>query len=631
MASNTSTPLPYGLSFHDKIVNFSLYTKNATSVDLVLEHPKNGSIQKMALSADKNKSGLIWHIALPYSSVKGYFYSYLLDKKIEVLDPYAQVLNAGCHWGEGAKPGKVKGIVLEPETFDWQEVSSPGLKMHELIIYEAHVRGFTQKADVENPGTFLGMIEKIPYLKSLGINAIELMPIHEFNETEYPKVGLFNFWGYSPLSYFAFMQRYATKPAQALTEFKQLVKALHQAGIEIIIDVVYNHTAEGGQSGPVYNLKALDPHYYLLDSNQHLVDYSGCGNTLDANHFPSLHMILESLKFMAIECHVDGFRFDLASTFYRDAKGTLAHPPIINALIEDPILSQKKLIAEAWDARGLYQVGAFPKPFAEWNGAYRDKVRQFLKNDPHSKGAFADAIAGTFSLYQKKCPQDSINFITAHDGFTLRDLVSYNHKHNLANGENNRDGNDANFSYNWGHEGETKDPAILKIRDQIQRAALSILLLSLGTPMLLMGDEYGHTRNGNNNAWCHDNDLNYFQWDKLDNDKIQMIAHLIELRKKIPALKGFHFLDKKEATWHGLKLNDPAWSRDDGYLALQLHPDFFIIFNMSKDNKTVILPEGTWYEVFNSTHSPHQVHGKIEAHHFLIESHSVSVLCQKNL
>jgi glycogen debranching enzyme GlgX len=629
MNTKSGSPSPLGLSFEGDQVNFSLHVHEGISCTLLIYDRKNNLKYTLPLNPQLNKTGSIWHISLDYASIKEMGYEYLINDKHKILDPYAKFLNTSTKWSEGAKPGHVKGLVLKPDPFDWEQTECPNQPLKDLIIYEMHVRSFTIEAKVKHPGTFLGIIEKIPHFKALGINAIELMPIHEFNECENPHAGLYNYWGYSPLAYFAFMQRYGSTPGNVLNEFKMLVKALHKEKIAIIIDVVYNHTAEGGKNGPHYHFKDLDPHYYLKDHHGEFVDYSGCGNTLDANHFPSYKMILDSLKYLAVDCHVDGFRFDLASTFYRSNHEVLSHPRIMESILDDPVLSKKILIAEAWDARGLYQVGKFPKPFADWNGAYRDKVRAFLKHDHHSKGAFADAVSGTHSLYGSKTPDLSINFITAHDGFTLHDLFSYNHKHNLANGENNRDGSDQNLSYNCGHEGPTTDPVILDKREKLQSASFAILLLSLGTPMLLMGDEYGHTREGNNNAYCQDNKLNYFLWDKVDNHQIEKIGRLIQIRHHIKRLCSDKFYDSKEISWHGLKYKNPAWDKDDGFLSFHIHDGFFIIFNLSSEKKTILIPEGSWHEIFHSQKNHSETNLELESSHFLVDELSVILLSKK--
>lgn len=624
MQIQSGSPAPFGLSFINGKVNFSLYAPLAKCLDI---HFFENDKLKMSVTFDQhlNKSGSIWHCLVDAKDIMELEYLYFIDNKTYVLDPYAKYLNTSNIWGEGAKPFKTKAKIKKDNLFEWDNIRPPNHKLSDLIIYEMHTRSFTMNASVEFPGTFLGILEKIPHLKELGINAIELMPIHEFNECEVPFEGLYNYWGYSPISYFSFMGRYATKKGHVLNEFKTLVKELHKHDIAVIIDVVYNHTGEGGKSGPVYNLKALDPHYYIVDKNTHFIDYSGCGNTLDANRFPSMHLILESLKYLAVECQVDGFRFDLGSTFFRDAQGYLPHSPIIEAIKQDPILSQKILISEAWDAAGLYQVGKFPKPFADWNGAYRDKVRAFLKGDHHSKGGFADALSGTCSLYFEKSPSLSINFITAHDGFTLHDLFSYNSKHNLANNEDNRDGANHNISHNFGCEGPTHNENILKIRHNLMRLSFATLFLSLGTPMILMGDEYGHTRGGNNNAWCQDNNLNYFLWDKISLEMNAYIHSLSLLRKKIKRLCKDEFYTKSEISWHGPDFKHIPWDAHDGFLSYLLNEKYLVMFNTSQNEKTVVIPEGPWRCLLNSHLNHNQSDELLEVSHFVISSYCCCV------
>lgn len=618
-------PAPYGLSFENNNVNFSLYAPFARFVEIHF-FEKNQLKFTIPLDPNRNKTGFIWHCSCPLGNLEELEYLYFIDNKHYVLDPYAKFLNTSNRWGDGAKPIKTKAIIKQESHFEWDNVLAPKHKLNELVIYEMHTRSFTQHADVNNPGTFLGIIEKIPHLKALGINAIELMPIHEFNECEVPFEGLYNYWGYSPISYFCLMGRYAAHKGHVLNEFKTLVKELHKENISVIIDVVYNHTAEGPSNGPIYNLKILDPHYYIIDQHHHFIDYTGCGNTLDANRFPSLHLILESLKFLAVNCHVDGFRFDLGSTFYRDSHGFNPHSRIIEAISQDPILSQKLLISEAWDAAGLYQVGKFPKPFADWNGAYRDKVRSFLKNDPHSKGGFADAISGTCSLYFEKGPSYSINFITAHDGFSLHDLFSYNHKHNLANKEDNRDGSNHNLSYNFGIEGQTTDLDIINTRQKLIKLSFAILFFSLGTPMILMGDEYGHTRLGNNNAWCQDNDLNYFQWNKVTPLQVRYINHLIALRKKINRLSEDRFFSKQEISWHGLNFDQVAWDSNDGFLSYLIENTYLILINVSSQSRSHVIPDGKWLQLFDSSGEILDEGIAIDATHFVIKDHSCALL-----
>lgn len=627
MQIQNGSPNPYGISFHEDKVNFSLYASCAKLLEIHF-YKDNQFITSYKLDPELNKTGHIWHCSFEAKDVIHLEYLYLLDNKHYVLDPYAKFLNTSHIWGQGAKVEHTKAVVKKEAVFDWDNVKAPNHKLNELIIYEMHTRSFTKKSSVKFPGTFLGIIEKIPHLKKLGINAIELMPIHEFNECEVPFKGLYNYWGYNPIAYFCLMGRYATQTGHALEEFKTLVKQLHKNNISIIIDVVYNHTGEGGKNGPLYNLKALDPHYYIVDKQGHYIDYTGCGNTLDANRSPSMNLILESLKFLAIECHVDGFRFDLGSTFYRDADGYVPHPRIIDVIKQDPILSHKILISEAWDARGLYQVGKFPKPFADWNGAYRDKVRAFLKNDLNAKGSFADALSGTSSLYFEKSPSYSINFITAHDGFTLADLFSYNEKHNLKNKENNKDGANHNISFNFGIEGPTEDPVILKTRHSLIKLSFAILFLSLGTPMMLMGDEYGHTRDGNNNAWCQDNDLNYFQWDLVSDEMNNYIHNLISLRQKIKRLTQDEFYAKNQISWHGPDFKHIDWQAHDGFLSYLLNDTYLVMFNASATNKTLAIPEGIWHCLLDSENLIHPEQEILDVTHCIISAYSCVVLAK---
>jgi isoamylase len=629
MKTKTGLANPLGLSHCcEGFINFAIHAPQAREIALVF-FEKGQECLKITLDKTLHKTGSIWHIAIEENIVLSKEYLFCIDQAKFVIDPYAKFLNTSSVWGTGAPALMTKAIVRFPEAFDWENTPPPQHKLNELIIYEMHTRSFTIHAKCKNQGTFLGIIEKISHFKALGINAIELMPIHEFNECENPNPGLYNYWGYSPISFFAFMSRYSTKSENVLDEFKTLVRELHKNNISIIIDVVYNHTAEGGINGPTYHFKDLDPEYYLRDKKGHLVDFSGCGNTLNANKNPGMSLILDSLRYLAIECRVDGFRFDLASTFYRDSEQVLHHPRIIEAILDDPVLSKKILIAEAWDAHGLYQVGRFPKPFADWNGAYRDKLRSFLNHFPHAKGGFADALSGTCSLYFEKTPSHAINFITAHDGFTLRDLYSYNTKHNQNNLENNKDGSDHNLSKNYGHEGHTNDPVVEGTRKKMMRLSFALLLLSLGTPMILMGDEYGHTRLGNNNAYCQDNALNYFLWDQLDAEMVSYIRSLIELRKTIKRLQESKFYEKHEVSWHGLSLDDPQWNQDDSVLILHIHTGYLFIINNSSESKQYHLPQGQWYLLFDSNHNKkHSIHPLSSSHH-MIEEHSMLILGDK--
>ena len=437
-------------------------------------------------------------------------------------------------------------------------------RLRDSIIYELHVRGFTRhpSSQVRCPGTFKGVTEKIPYLKRLGITAVELMPVTEFNENETtfvnPQTGerLKNFWGYSPLSFFAPKSGYSSDLEAPLNEFRDMVKALHRAGIEVILDIVYNHTAEGGADGPTTSFRGIDNTiYYLLDPwTRAYLNFSGCGNTCNCNHPIVRNLIMDALRWWVVDMHVDGFRFDLASILGRDANGqVLANPPVVEMIAEDPVLADTKIIAEAWDAAGLYQVGNFSPHhrWAEWNGRFRDDVRAFMCGHPGMVPALATRIAGSSDLYQRhgRRPCNSINFITSHDGFTLADLVSYNEKHNLSNGENNRDGDNHNLSWNSGVEGPTTDKKILALRSRRIRTMAVILLLSQGVPMLVAGDEFGRSQQGNNNAWCQDNAISWLDWSlaEKNREQVRFFRKLIQLRKSHPIFRrdDFFLLDNE--------------------------------------------------------------------------------------
>ncbi len=522
----SGSPYPLGLSIQGDTANFSLFSSHAEKVVLGLLW--DGKRKEVAME----KTGDVWHIGIE-GIPEGARYAYkcfgpkklLFHPELWLADPYAK-LPVDYEWTR----------VELPKPFDWEGVLPPEIGMDELIIYEMHVRGFTRhsSSQVAHPGTYLGMIEKIPYLKKLGVNAVELLPIYDFDRHHGKKEPLVNYWGYNTIHFFAPQPWYAV--SDPVAEFKTLVRELHRNGILVLLDVVYNHTGEGREEESTYNFRGIDdPVYYQLDENGHYRNYTGCGNTFNTNHPVVRKFILDSLHYWAGEMRVDGFRFDLASIFSRDVNGhPMANPPIIREIMEDPILSQKKLIAEAWDAAGLYQLGFFANKgrWSEWNGQYRDIVRRFIKGTEGNAGDFARVLSGSQMIYhESKTPLSSINFITCHDGFCLRDLVTYQHKYNLANGENNQDGNNQNDNWNCGHEGVTDDPKINALREKQMRNFFLALFISQGVPMLLMGDEYGHTRHGNNNPYVLDNEINWFLWDQ-ENEKIfSFVAALIRFRK----------------------------------------------------------------------------------------------------
>ncbi len=470
------------------------------------------------------------------------------------------------------------------DDFDWEGDSALEIPMEDLIIYEMHVRGFTshESSGVKHRGTFAGIIDKIPYLKKLGINCIELMPIHEFDEFEHSRISpvskerLLNYWGYSNIGFFAPKTGYAAtgKFGMQVDELKNLIKILHTNGIEVILDVVFNHTAEGNEKGPYISYRGLDNKtYYMLTPEGYYYNFSGCGNTLNCNNPIVRNMILDCLRYWTSEYHIDGFRFDLAAILGRDQNGAPMHnPPLLETLAFDPILGKVKLIAEAWDAGGLYQVGSFPAwgRWAEWNGKYRDDIRKFLKGEPKSVGAIVQRIQGSPDLYrwQERGSNASINFVTCHDGFTLMDMVSFNEKHNNANGEENRDGGNDNDSWNCGWEGETNDPGINFLRQKQIKNAIAILLVSQGIPMILSGDEMGNTQDGNNNTYCHDNKLSWLDWTLLKKNEgiYNFVNKMIEFRKAHPVFRNPYHLQGRDyvgsgypdISFHGQK----AWSAD---------------------------------------------------------------------
>ena len=485
----------------------------------------------------------------PYDKKKGL----LFDKHKPLLDPYAKAVVGQSEWGQ--KPDAFlgyRGRVVK-NNFDWGITKPSIIPMEDLIIYEMHVRGFTKDASsgVAHPGTFHGIMEKIPYLKELGINAVELMPIFEFDEMRDHRVidgrELLDYWGYNTVSFFAPNTSYASDREynHVGTELKQLIKTLKENGIEVILDVVFNHTAEGNEDGPFFSFKGIDNNvYYMLTPDGNYYNFSGCGNTVNCNHPVVQQMIVECLRYWVTTYRVDGFRFDLASILGRNEDGTpMDKPPLLQTLAFDPILGDVKLIAEAWDAGGLYQVGNFPswKRWSEWNGKYRDDLRDFLKGGYWKAPEAALRISGSSDLYNpfERGTNASINFITCHDGFSLYDLYSYNHKHNEANGWNNTDGSDDNRSWNCGAEGDTKDPLILKLRYRMIKNAFAVLICSRGTPMFLSGDEFCDTRFGNNNPYCQDNLTSWLDWKLLDThrDIFEFCKYMIHFRRNHPAIR----------------------------------------------------------------------------------------------
>jgi len=611
---------PYGATLVPGGVNFAVFSRHAQNVQLVLfKEGHEEPVAEIPLDPSVNRTGDVWHIfvhGVTPSDNYGYRVQgpllprsgHRFQSRAVVLDPYARALSGGHVWGASGLPhGSTNGHGvghlarrgrIVADDFDWEDDVPPRIPLLQTVVYEMHVRGFTRhpSSEVDHPGTFLGLIEKIPYLQDLGITAVQLMPVMEFDELElahkHPGSGesLRNYWGYSPLSFFAPKASYAAHAGQQVREFKEMVRAFHRAGLEVILDVVYNHTGEGNENGPIVSFRGLDNAiYYMLDREGRYYNFSGCGNTFNCNHPVVRDLILDSLAYLVAELHVDGFRFDLATILGRGAGGkVLDDPPLLQHIAEHPVLADTKLIAEAWDAGGLSQIGKFPAwgRWAELNGWFRDDVRRFIRSEPGATAAVAKRICGSLDLYgdaSRHC-HHSINFLTCHDGFTLYDLVSYEKKHNGANGENNRDGWNDNISYNCGHEGPTDNPAVCAIRQRQLRNFLTLLFISQGVPLLLQGDEFGRTQQGNNNAYCQDNEISWLDWTLAEKNAglLRFTQLLIALRKKHFAVSREQFVNR--VSWHGTKLGEPDWTGQKRTLAFQLHgasgqPDFHVLFN----------------------------------------------------
>lgn len=574
-------------------VNFTIHTHGATSCELLLFHRKAEEPYAVIPFPESYRIGFCYSMIVFDLDIEEFEYAYRLDgpydekkglrfdKNKILLDPYARAVTGQSQWGHvnNAQHGYRARVVQS--NFDWGDQRHHSIPMEDLIIYELHVRGFTmdESSGVKHHGTFEGLREKIPYLKELGVNAVELMPIFEFDEMRDVRLidenELIDFWGYNPVSFFAPNTSYCSSMEynREGLELKTLIKDLHDNGIEVILDVVFNHTAEGNEFGPCFSFKGFDNNiYYMLTPDGHYYNFSGCGNTLNCNHPVVRDMILECLRYWVIEYRIDGFRFDLASILGRNDDGTpLSQPPLLRSLAFDSILGNVKLIAEAWDAGGLYQVGSFPswKRWAEWNGRYRDDMRRFLKGDDFLAQTAAARITGSPDLYDPayRGGNASINFLTCHDGFTLYDLYSYNQKHNEANGWGNTDGADDNNSWNCGVEGETDDPAILALRKRLMKNACAVLLCSRGTPMFLSGDEFADTRYGNNNPYCQDNLISWLDWSllKKNKDLFDFFQYMIQFRKDHPVIRKDlepSYLGVPAMSTHGLTPDETNFSGD---------------------------------------------------------------------
>ncbi len=652
-------PFPLGAQVRDGGVNFAVFSRNGTRVILELysKEEDNDPCDSIELDAEQNRTGDIWHIFIPGLKA-GTLYLYRVDGPFEpreghrfnvkelLFDPCAKAVTSTSVFHNLPPTYRTpvdktdieleesrhlyhfpKCVVIDDAAFDWQGDKPINRPLHEDIIYEVHLKGFTAGRDsgVKNPGTYDGFREKIPYLKALGINAVELLPIYDFDGYENtninPRTGdrMKNYWGYSTVSFYAPKASYAADktPGACVSEFKNLVKELHRNNIEVILDVVFNHTAEGNEHGIMLNFRGFDNSiYYTLVGNhkEYYMNYSGCGNTFNCNHPVVRQFILECLRYWVLEYHIDGFRFDLAPILARNTDGSLMHmPPLTNAISEDPILSATKIIAEPWDAGGAYLLGGFPGGrWAEWNDRFRDDIRRFWRGDEYVSTGAATRMSGSSDLFtiSGRSPNHSINYVCCHDGFTMNDLVSYNYKHNEENGEENRDGTDSNWSYNHGYEGPTKNPIIERRRNQQMRNLLLTLLVSIGTPMMLGGDEFRRGQEGNNNAYCQDNALSWFDWSVagLNSSMIEFTKRAIQLRKAHAVFRrSTFFLGNRAGSvpdiqWFNMDGSEPEWSKLSRFLAYELYGqycmnedgkadnDFYIAGNTDRQDAMVTLP-----------------------------------------
>ena len=667
-------PHPSGASLKKGGVNFSIFSRNGTSVHLHIFANECDAEPTVTIPLDpeKNKTGDIWHVfveglkanALYLYTIEGPFEpenGHRFNNKTYLLDPYAKALTNTSFFNSlpyGYTPVSTKEdiekttmlkadtfpkcVVINDEEFDWEGDTPLNYPLRNTILYETHLKGFTKSpsSNVKKKGTYKGLIEKIPYLKELGITSVELLPIHEFDEYENtntnPKTGtrLTNYWGYSTMSFFAPKTSYAANknPGKSVNEFKEMVRELHKNGIEVILDIVFNHTAEGNENGPTLNFKGIDNSiYYILedDNKQWYKNYSGCGNTFNCNHPVVRNFIIDCLIYWVCEMHVDGFRFDLGSILGRDQNGRLMeNPPMLERIAEEPVLRNTKIIAEAWDAGGAYQVGNFPGGrWAEWNDRFRDDFRRYWKGDSHCINGAATRLTGSSDLYLRdgRKPFHSINYLTSHDGFTLNDLVSYERKRNEENGESNRDGTDNNESSNYGFEGKTTNKHIESLRMQQIKNFIMSLFLSQGTPMLLCGDEFRHTQRGNNNSYCQDNEISWIDWTYKEkySEIFEFTKKAIRFRLKHPAFSRPEFFrgedisknNMLDISWYNENGSAFDWSKDndilacliDGSKAEILHTNddnnFYILLNASNNNKLVTIPfvnKTQWYRIVDS-------------------------------
>jgi glycogen operon protein len=684
-------PHPLGATVDATGVNFSVFSEHADSIELLLfdEHDSVEPFQTISLGPPLHRTFHFWHCYVR-GLKPGVHYAYRVGGPWDphgrgyrfnpnkvLVDPYAKGITTTL-WDRGAActpddnlATSMRGVVIDLHDYDWEGDQPLNRPMSETIVYEMHVAGFTKSptSGTENPGTFAGIVEKIPYLTSLGVTAVELLPVHQFDPKEIekpspadPNVMLTNYWGYSTVGFFAPHSAYCVSPemAEHIREFRDMVKALHRAGIEVILDVVFNHTSEGNHQGPVISFKGFenDVYYHLVQQDrQYYMDYTGCGNTVNCNHPLVDKLIVECLEFWVREMHVDGFRFDEGSILSRGEDGApMVHPPAIWHIELSEDLADTKVFAEAWDAAGLYQIGYFPGyRWAEWNGRYRDDIRRFVKGDAGLVGAVASRIAGSSDIYQSSghLPINSVNFINCHDGFTLNDLVSYNEKHNEANGEGNRDGNDDNLSWNCGIEGASDDPAVEAFRERQIRSFATVLMLSQGVPMFVAGDELRRTQHGNNNAYCQDTPLSWIDWTLAEKHAplLRYFQQMIAFRKRHPIVHRARFFTGEtnerglaDVTWHGCQLDAPGWNDPSSRIlaytmgGFGADPDMHVMLNMDGSPlpfELPVVPGRKWYRALDtSLASPDDIaeEGRevaVDGSTYIVNDHSVVVLISK--
>ena len=671
--------LPYGATIVPNGVNFSIFSKHATSCELVLFNKGEKEPYAIIPFPEEFRIGDVYSMIvfnLDYETVE---YGYRMDGKFEpgegfwfnkekiLLYPYAKAISGRNVWGEEpdySNQFQHRGRIIYDD-FDWEGDRPLETPMQDLIIYEMHVRSFTMhpSSEAKYPGTFAALCGKIPYLKELGVNCVELLPIFEFDEFENSRVingrRLYNYWGYSTVGFFAPKAGYAAtgKYNMEADELKNFIKNFHKAGIEVILDVVFNHTAEGNERGPYISYRGIDNKtYYLLTPDGYYYNFSGCGNTLNCNNSIVRNTILDCLRYWVSEYHIDGFRFDLASILSRDQNGApMSNPPLLEVLAHDAILSKCKLIAEAWDAGGLYQVGNFPSwgRWAEWNGKFRDTMRKFVKGEGYEASNVMKRIEGSEDLYHNRTSNASINFITCHDGFTLYDLVSYNEKHNFDNGEENRDGCNDNHSWNCGYEGECTDIAVNALRRKQIKNMITLLLISRGIPMILSGDEFCNTQFGNNNAYCQDNEISWLDWDRLkkNEDIFKYFKKMIAFRKSHPVLrnctfdKGYNKTGYPELSWHGeepwnLKnVDNTLWfaimlAEEKEKYNVECDSYIYIAINMHWESHGFTLPDiprdKKWY-MFSNTNFDEKINNFEQKEDILLENQKNILVSERSI